>query len=607
VVALNDKVIALILGALLLLATTDAGAVDVSAQLDASTIRIDEQVTLTIRVTESRIQGEPQFPSLDAFTIYSAGQTFSSTIVNGKMASSVEYRYILVPRKTGKFQIPPITVNVRGKEYKTEPLTIQVEAASSQGQMPGQSGGRHASETENKDYLISASISKDTVYEGEQLVHNFKAYQRSGAAFFSDPVYLPPSYSGFVREEFGWKRYNRIYQGDVYVINEMNSYLFPVTPGESVIEPTRVVVTLDNFSNLFNFDPFDSRSLRSRTRRGSQSDTLYTEPLNLTVLPLPREGRPRDFKGSVGHFNMNISLSGTEATVDETILLTVKISGRGDINSISPPEIPEIEGLDIRPSGDTTVINEAAGQVAGSKTFEFSIIPEEDGFYEFPRLSWSYFDPETKSYRTHRSQVYEINISPGANVSAGILPGITNIQGVLKARDILSVMPLKDELKPSERPLIYKTEFITLQTLPLLLLAGVILFRRRQDRLLGDVRYRRLKRAHGMAKKQLGQARKLLGEKHYDEFFGAVSKALYDYVGDKFNYSASGLTEIQVRELLEKHGHSTELMAAFGDLIQSTDFGRFAPGQSSSENAHKVMEEAEKWIVAFEQEGKKTR
>jgi hypothetical protein len=607
VIGLNDKVIAIILGALLLLAATDARAVDVSAQLDATAIRIDEQVTLTVRVTESRLQGEPKLPSLEAFTVYSAGQQFSSTYVNGKMASSVEYRYILIPRKTGKFQIPPITVNVRGKEYKTEPLSIQVEASSGQGSMPGQAGGKPANATQNQDYLISASISKDTVYEGEQLVHNFKAYQRSGAAFFSDPIYLPPSYSGFVREEFGWKRYNRVYLGDVYVINEMNSHLFPVTPGETIIEPTRVVVTLDNFSNLFNFDPFDSRSLRSRTRRGARVDTLYTEPLNLTVLPLPREGRPRDFKGSVGQFNMTASLSGTEATVDETILLKVKISGRGDINSISPPEIPEIEGLDIRPSGDTTVSNEAAGQVAGSKTFEFSIIPEQDGYFEFPRLSWSYFDPETKNYRTHKSNKYEINISPGVNGSDDMLVGLMTPQGVLKVRDILTVMPLKDKLKPSDRPLIYNSAFLAVQALPLLLLAGVILFRRRQDRLLGDVRYRRLKRAHGMAKKQLGQARKLLGEKRYNEFYGAVSKAMYDYVGDKFNYSASGLTEIQVRELLEKHGHSAELMAAFGELIQSTDFGRFAPGQSGSENARKVMEEAEKWIVAFEQEGKKAR
>lgn len=606
-VGFNDKVLAIILGGLLILANTDARAVEVNAELSASKIRIDEQVTLVVRVAESRLQGEPRFPAIDAFTVYSAGQTFSSTVVNGKMTSSVEYRYILIPRKTGKFEIPPITVTVHGKEYKTKPMAIEVEDASGQGQVPGQSGGQRANETENRDYLISASISKDTVYEGEQLVHNFKAFQRSGAAFFSDPVYIPPSYSGFVREEFGWKRYNRVYRGDVYVINEMNSFLFPVTPGEITIDPTRVVVTLDNFSSLFNFDPFDSRSPRSRTRRGASVDTLYTEPLNLTVLPLPREGRPRDFKGSVGHFNMTASLSGTKATVDETILLTVKISGRGDINSISPPEIPEIEGLDIRPSGDTTVINEAAGQVTGSKTFEFSIIPEQEGYYEFPLLSWSYFDPEVKTYRTHRSDKYEINISPGVNGSGDMLVGLMTPQGELKVRDILTVMPLKDELRSNNRPLIYSSVFLAIQALPLLILAGVILFRRRQDKLLGDVRYRRLKRAHGLAKKQLGQARKYLGEERFDSFYGAVSKALYDYVGDKFNYSAAGLTEIQVRELLEKHGHSQELMNAFGGLIQSTDFGRFAPGQSDSDNAREVMREAEKWIVAFEQEGKRVR
>jgi BatD DUF11 like domain len=593
------------ISAIILILSTIAGgkvlALDVVAELSSNVISLDDQATLTIKILESQTNSDPQLPPLNDFTVYNTGRSFSSTYVNGKMTSSVEYSYILLPKKTGKFRIEPVIVNIKGKEYKTKPLTLRVNASSSSGRDKRAKG--ELSSASNSDYLVDAVISKDTVYEGEQLVYTFRAYQRRGAGFFSDPVYLPPSYSGFWREEFGWRRYNRTLKNDIYIVSEMNSYLFPVIPGEITIEPTRVVVTPDNFSSVFNFDPFSNRGLRN-ARRSNKPDTLFTKPILLNVIPLPREGRPRDFKGAVGDYRMSFNLSNDKVTVDETVLLTMKITGKGNIKTLTPPDIPEIEGLDIRSSGDTASLQEAGGKIAGSKTFEFSIIPEQEGVYEIPSLKWSYFDPEDKTYKTHKSRDYTITISPGANGSDDVLSGLMNLPGDIKVRDILAVMPLSNELQSAGRPLALNPVFWIAQIIPILALAGVVVFRRRQDKIMGDVRYRRLKRAHGMARKHLASARSLLKSNRLGDFYGEISKAIYHYVGDKFNYSASGMTESQVCEILSENGYGDSLIADFKDLIQSADFGRFAPGQESEDRARNMLTSAEEWIVAAEQKGK---
>lgn len=582
-------------------------AAEVSAGLSSDQVTLDGQVTLSITIVGGRDVNDPELPQIAGFNIYTAGKTFSSSTVNGQTSTSVEYRYILVPQKPGQFVIKPIKVKVDGREYETDEMTLIVERGSMtpQTQSPGASALQNS--TSKGEYIIESDINKDTVYEGEQLVYGFKAYQKRGAGFMSDPVYVPPSYSGFWKEEFGWKRYSRAVKGTPYVVSQLDVYLFPVSPGEVTIEPTKVVVTPDAFSNLFNFDPFNQRGLNTRGLRGMRPETLMTRPQIIDVLPLPREGRPHDFKGSVGQYKMAVDISSTQVTVDETILLKIKFSGQGNIKTIAAPDVPDIEGLDIRPSGDTSIVAEVGGIIQGSKTFEFSIIPDQEGVYDIPPLRWSYFDPELKNYKTLTSPEYSINIKPSGENPGDALSGLMTLPGDIKVRDILGAMPLKSDLRRPGKPLIMNPLFISLQALPLILLASVIVIRRRQEKLMGDVRLRRLKRAHGFAKKRLASASDLLNKNQLDNFYGEISKAIYQYVGDKFNLASSGLTESKVVQLLRSKDFSDDTIASFEELIRNADFGRFAPGQSGNDSAGSLLKEAEEWIIMAENEGKRTK
>ena len=585
---------------------TLAAATEVTATLSSNTIPLDGQVTLNINISGSQDIAEPELPPLPAFRIYTSGRTSMMNYENGRMTNSVAYKYILIPTSVGKFLIGPAKVTIKGKEYTTEPLALEVTKTATGLSAPPNQGRQDAGATDDGDYFITAEISKDTVYEGEQILYVFKAYQNRRASIFSDPVYVPPSFSGFWKEDTGWQRYNKNYQGSTFLVSEQRSYLFPVSPGSVTIDPARVTISMDEISRMFSFDPFNSRSNTQRNRHAGV-DTLKTKAVNIEVLPLPREGRPRSFKGAVGDYDMTVDLSNTKVTVDETMLLTVKISGNGNIKTLSPPDLPDIEGLDFRPSGDTATIFQSGGKLTGSKEFEFSIIPEQEGIYEIPALQWSYFDPQDGTYKTHKSQKYTVSISPGASGPGDALTDLMNVPGDIKVRDILSVKTNASDLGPLSAPLITKPIFWILNAIPVLCLAGVIVIRRRQDRLMGDVRYRRLKRAVGMAKKRLSQADKFLSSGNSDAFYSEISRALYEYVGDKFNYSGAGLTESQVVEILRREKYPDNLIEEFSSLIKTADFGRFAPGQSGSDSAQGLHDKAVAWIVAAEQEGKRAR
>jgi hypothetical protein len=77
----------------------------------------------------------------------------------------------------------------------------------------------------------------------------------------------------------------------------------------------------DPFDDFFNDPAFGWGG-------GEQKEiTLQSEPDAMKVLPLPTVGRPNDFSGGVGKFEVEATASSSKAAVGDPITLTLKISG----------------------------------------------------------------------------------------------------------------------------------------------------------------------------------------------------------------------------------------------------------------------------------------
>jgi hypothetical protein len=138
------------------------------------------------------------------------------------------------------------------------------------------------------------------------------------------------------------------------------------------------------------------------------------------------------------------------------------------------------------------------------------------------------------------------------------------------------------------------------QLIPLLAFAISWRYQRQKEKLNSDIGYARLRRAHKLAKKRLGQANKLIASEKSKEFYSEVAKAMIGYVGDKLNLPAYGLTKDRIELELSNKGVEKEKIDNLLKLLDSCDYARFAPGSSEVTEMKNFLELVEKAIVDLE-------
>ncbi|RME16076.1 MAG: protein BatD [Bdellovibrio sp.] len=405
--------------------------VQVTATVDRSTVVLGESFTLSIRVSASESQSveAPQLPPIEGLELLNTGEVseVQSSFINGQfqVRRMQVFNYTLVPEKAGTLHIPAIRVSVNGKVFRTKPFSIKV-LKSGQGapshppsnQQPpsplpsdpfeemdnmfSQLLKRHGFGTDigeselKQSFFIRLEVDKNKVYEGEQLVANWYLYTRGQILEIDTLKY--PSLNGFWKEDIEIaSRLNfkqAVVNGILYRKALLASYaLFPMKSGKLVI------------------DSYKARCrVMSSLGIGFGRPRYYTKaskPMKITVLPLPKEGRPDDFSGAVGQFQMGVKVETKEPQVDQPLVIKVKFAGRGNAKLIDLPPIDwpkSFEPYDVK--------KESQFHKDGTsfKLFEVLLIPREAGEFRVPSLHASFFNPQKKKYYTLTSQPLTIKV-----------------------------------------------------------------------------------------------------------------------------------------------------------------------------------------------------
>jgi len=130
--------------------------------------------------------------------------------------------------------------------------------------------------------------------------------------------------------------------------------------------------------------------------------TLHTHGATMKIQAPPATGRPSDFSGAVGDFDMTAVPSTTTATAGDPLTLTVKVTGKGNFDRVSVAGLGKAAAWkSYKPSAKFEPTDNAG--FAGTKTFEQAVIPVKAGAQEIPALSFSYFDPGIGKYVTKRN------------------------------------------------------------------------------------------------------------------------------------------------------------------------------------------------------------
>ncbi|MCP4632028.1 MAG: protein BatD [candidate division Zixibacteria bacterium] len=577
------------------------GAVDISANVDRTSISMNGQISLTLNInSDSRSIPDPKIPDINGLEIYSSGSSQGYNFINGKISSSVTYTYILVPTNTGKLTIPPFSVRVKGREYKTKPIAISVSAGgrqpSRQDNTRRQDRTQRGSDDEQKVF-ITAELDKKTAYVNEQVTLTFKFYQ--AIRLLGNPDLDPPSYSGFWVEDLPpQKKYYENIHGVRYYVNEIKTALFPTSPGNKEIEPFKITVTPDNISSFFGRDPFDILNDDFFGRRRNEPKILRTDKLNIEVKPLPLEGKPADFSGAVGKYSMQAMPDIVQTEVNQPINFTIRISGTGNIKSISRPLLDSPLEFRSYPSNTSERISKENYIVSGTRTFEEVLIPQSPGTFDLPSVELSYFDPTDRKYKKLNSKNYTIKVSPSSITESG--------NGVpIAVQDIGSAVKdlryLKTELSGySSKFVLYKSKvFWGTQLIPVMAIFAILIAKKRKDKLIDDVVFARRQRARAISKRVLKKAEKYLRNNDRAAFYTSVHDALTGFIADKLSLSAVGLTTDMIRD--ELGGKiSQEILDETLGLLRTCDFHRFASVDDSGKDNREFLRRVEGNVLSLE-------
>ena len=108
-------------------------------------------------------------------------------------------------------------------------------------------------------------------------------------------------------------------------------------------------------------------------------------------------------------------------------------------------------------------------------------------------------------------------------------------------------------------------------------------------------------KATKIARKHLRKAEEFWKSGAQDDFYVAISQALWGYLSDKFTIPLSDLSISSVHDALQQKNVSEQIITQFIETLNNTEFARFAPGEKMV-NMERIYNEALQIITNIERE-----
>jgi len=592
------------LGAVLLVpAIAHSEDLALEASLDRSRVSVGDVITLTVTLSSQASVPTPDLLAPDGFGV--VGRTSSTStsisIVNGAITTTrrVSYVYSLQANREGRFTIGPATVEYQGKTYRSQSMSVEV--TSSAGFPPGRpspGAGRSARPQDlqeiGQNLYVAAEPDRRTVFVGQQITVTYRLYTRYDLQNVGYGQI--PSYTGFWAETvFDAQRLNlgsEVVDGRSFRVATLKRVaLFPTTTGTQGLEQLEVICDIPvrtRKRSLFDMDPF---APFGRTKQV----TVRSGDLSLEVLPLPG-GAPDGFGGAVGRYTLLAEASPATVTAGDPVTLKVTVVGEGNLNAVPELIRPSTGAFRFYDPQASIQAEVNADRVGGRKTFEYLVIPQEEGRQQLPGLKLVYFDPDAERYAVAESEPVALTVSAARAPAPPAVPVLSRQEVKLLGEDIRFIKPDRAELLDQGGMLYRDWRFFLLQGVPVVGFMLAFLHRRHHERLAGDQAYARRRRSRSEANRRLSEARRLLGEGDAMAYCTELSRAITQFVADRIDLPAAGLTAESAASQLTSCGVPLEAVAAVRDLLQKCDFARFAPGQITAERKSELLAEAESLI-----------
>ena len=411
----------------LLLLSVGRGEPSVQATLSESTVQIGQPTQLRIEIQNARIAAPPKVVA-SGLAITFAGQSIGLRTKNSQTTTTTQFSYIVAASTSGTFTIPPVEININGKAYQTAKLTLRVVE---------EAPGRTASA--DKLYFAELIVPKDSAFVGEQIPIELRFYFDRRIWFEPYPQGQLPIIDGdgFVTRKYAAPvEKQQTIDGRDYQVLIYKTTITGVKTGRldlhSAYQEFMVRLPVVERSPP-GFDDFDQAPFPNPFDNFERKDVKVSSgEVSIDIKPLPEAGRPPNFSGAIGQFNLAAMVQPTKTGVGNPITLKVQVEGLGNFDRMGAPVLTQASGWrTYQPTNDTQTLDDIG--MNALKSFSYAIVPL-DAVKQTPVAEFSYFDPEKEKYITLHGPPLAVQVEgrpipqitpPGAGPTPSVEPSPT--------------------------------------------------------------------------------------------------------------------------------------------------------------------------------------
>lgn len=550
-------------------------AQSVYAQVNSKKVQVGAQFEYAIVITVSAANfSPPNFKDFDV--VYGPNQSNSVQYVNGAMSQQLIISYGLVAKKEGKFTIGPASIATGNQKLETNSIGIEVVKGAPQPSGNASEAAQPNVKTNGSDLFIRTGVNKSKCYLGEQVTIIQKVYCRYQIIGFQK--FAQPTYDGFYSQAQESNSKGQLAMENIDGINYYTYELF------------RTVAIASKSGNIkltsIEGDVMIRRQTNKQPRNvfeqffgaGGYEDVpvkVKSKPMVIEVLALPESGKPANFEGAVGNFTYKVQTTKNEVKANEAINLKMTISGKGNLKLINPPKLDMPDGFETYDPKIT--------ENANSKTFDYLIIPRNEGDFVLENLGFSYFNLDTRKYVSIPSGEIKIKVLPGDPGSPGAQVFSQQSQIKETENDIRYIKKGDFLLQKSDTEFFNSTTHIVLLISIIALLGGGLFLRRKHISNNSNAVMVRERKAAKLAKTQLINARKLMEHNNKDEFYTEILTALNNYLSHKLNIASADLSRENINRTLLQKNVEPAIVVKLVSTLETSEYAKYAPGAVSGD------------------------
>lgn len=417
------KAIMKILLTVILLPFLALSQVKLEVKMEKTNLKLGEVTQVNYIFNEEGSNFVP--PSFAGFNRGGSYVSSNEVYDNGVYAIQQVYTFVIQAAKAGKVTISPATIKFNGKNYASKPVLVSVskeKVADINQRNRNSAVTTSKANTANKTVngannllFVDVEVNKTTAFVNEPVEVYYRIYVAPNLEVELNKK-ITTKFNNFWSQtedvQGDWERSvvnNRVYKSKIF----KKAMLYPQKTGKLEITP----ITLDLNINYptGDFDFFGEPEYNVARRE------IVSNTKTIQVNPLPEKGKPDNFTGAVGQFKFDVNVQKNELKSGESLQLDLIVSGKGNLKLFEIPKPSLPANFEIFEPKHQEFISENMKGISGKIMDSYTIIPQEKGVFKLKPLQFSFFDVQTKTYKTISSEAVDLNVLQGEN-QANVTP-----------------------------------------------------------------------------------------------------------------------------------------------------------------------------------------